>query len=183
MSIYAHINDTILAAGKYEGQRIGDVGSTYLGYAYIKYKCSEGDPLYVEYILDNPVQPVCTWDECKNYRLPFGKHKGKSLQELAESLEERSYLSYLFTWEAMSERALVQRMVQAFDKLPEPALDTAGWKEWTMPYGKYKGTNMFDLGSSDVGYLRYLFMRMQKKPSPANNFLGARIHFILEQLK
>jgi hypothetical protein len=39
------------------------------------------------------------WENAKDFKIPFGKHKGKTLNELVKKKIGRSYLNYLLTWE------------------------------------------------------------------------------------
>lgn len=172
----------VLDEGKYKGRTLGDLGSTYLGYGYIKYKAGEGEAPFMEYILTYPEQPLVTWEECKSYVMPFGKHKGLTLMELAKTMEGQSYLQYISTWEKMSEREVVKMMVLALPKLPPPTLDLTDWQMWEMPFGKFKGENMLHVSVHNAGYLQYMAKQMKKKPNAQNNYLRAKIEHILNPL-
>ena len=173
------VGEFILDGGKYAGRRLGDLGNTYLGYGYIKYKAREGESSFVEYLVEFPHQPSPTWEECKDYELQFGKYRGKKIYDLAGTLEGRSYLSYLSTWEDMNEREIITRMVNAFPQLPLAPLDTSDWQMWEMPFGKFKGVTMAEAARRDRGYLKYMRRQMGKKPSAQNDYLAARIDCVL----
>lgn len=178
----------VIAEGKHKGWDIDELGRTYLGYSYIRYKAGEGEAQYMAYILNHPEGPHATWDDCVGYVMPFGKYKGKSLGDLSKTLEGRSYLEYIATWEQMSERDLVRRVVAAFDMLGPAELDTEHWQQWTMPFGKYRNMYMADLVTQDAGYMQYLSRTLKKHPAASkkkgqcqNQFLAAQLDHVLLQ--
>ena len=45
-----------------------------------------------------------TWDDSKNFTLPFGKYKGKSMERMILSGRRRHYLRYLQKWDELMPR-------------------------------------------------------------------------------
>lgn len=183
MSVINNESEVVFSEGKYKGKSIGEVGASYIGYGYLMYMSSQGDENVRKYLEQHPERPAVTWQECKEFVLPFGKHKGKTLIELARCYEGRSYLRYLSGWENMNERKLVQKLVANFGKMVDPMLNTDDWQKWEMPFGKYKGQTMLEVWRTNPGYVRYMSKQMKQKPNDQNKFLGARLEYVMSNLQ
>ena len=44
-----------------------------------------------------------TWEQAKNFKLRFGRYKGKRLCQLITTKKRRNYLTYLLKWDSLRE--------------------------------------------------------------------------------
>ena len=44
-----------------------------------------------------------TWEQAKNFKLRFGRYKGKRLGQLITTKKRRNYLTYLLKWDSLRE--------------------------------------------------------------------------------
>ncbi len=62
---------------------------------YTQDSCSESDFSEAEFAL-----PVL-WEDAKNFKLAFGKYKGRNLDDMIKTGRRRNYLRYLTKWDEL----------------------------------------------------------------------------------
>jgi len=68
--------------------------------------------------LDQKIEDL-SWDDSKNFKLPFGKYQGKTLQSMIASGKRRHYLRYLQKWDELMPhtRAHLENALLEYDRL------------------------------------------------------------------
>lgn len=62
---------------------------------------------------------IISWREAKDYKLPFGKHKGTVLRDMISSRQRRNYLRYLTKWELIrpSTKSYIEAALKHYEHL------------------------------------------------------------------
>lgn len=97
----------VLRIGKYKGQTLGQLITSWEGRSYLTYVAST----WVEYddldtlkavvdqfpLMPPPPPPVLDVATATNRKMPFGKYKGELIREMCAQRKARSYLKWLLT--------------------------------------------------------------------------------------
>jgi hypothetical protein len=64
-----------------------------------------------------------TWEQAKNFKLRFGRYKGKRLDQLIKTKKRRNYLTYLLKWDSLREdgRANIKCVMEHYQELKAAA--------------------------------------------------------------
>ena len=175
MSIQQNNNENsyILTEGKHEGSSIGEVLSTHDGFDYLTYLSTREPGVFIEQecweairaaFALAPKKPECTRDEGENFQLRFGKHSGKTIGELATTVEGQSYLDYLTRTsntfpDARAHAIAVMKDLEIIQPSTQEALDTV------IDFGKHKGKSIAQLITSYQGriYVEWLCEKDKNK--------------------
>lgn len=89
---------------------------------------------------NTPAELKC-WEDCKDFCLPFGKHKGHPIHELI-TLEGMDYLEYLSKWDEISPRTLSFVQYALKHALKTVTVDPIESLAYVIPFGKYQGKTL-----------------------------------------
>ena len=80
-----------------------------------------------------------------NYKLAFGKHKGKTLDTIMKE-GNASYLHYLAKWDGLrpTPRRMINEILKHEDKYKI---------KFILPFGKYKGSSIEEIELNDPDYI------------------------------
>ncbi len=64
-----------------------------------------------------------TWEQAKNFKIRFGRYKGKRLGQLITTKKRRNYLKYLLGWDKLREdgRANIKCVMEHYQELKATA--------------------------------------------------------------
>lgn len=100
---------------------------------------------------------IKSWDECKDYKMPLGKHAGACISTLM-TLEGLDYLEYLSRWEELSAHTGSYVKYALAHGLKTHHVDPIEANTWVMPFGKYKGKPLCKIATRKKGpsYIKWL---------------------------
>jgi hypothetical protein len=184
--------------GRYNGSTVEAVGAKYDGYMYLKWfvesnekKRDDEMDLFsddatsmlsiIKAYLASHDEPVLSWEEKLDYKIRFGKYKDTKVRNIARTMQGRSYLQYISTWENFSDRLIIQDVMDNINLLPPAILDEKEAEERSVPFGPHRGRLIRDLKSTPSGlaYLEQLSRKLKGSKQERNRVLALEIEHCL----
>ncbi len=164
--------DFQLTEGKFEGRNLDQLVCTYPGYKYLEYlhqlqpglMIDQGTWDKIDLVMrTHPMIPECTVENARAFVLRFGKHKGRSLEMLASSIQGQGYLRFLSSKQDMfpDVRHHVKILLQNTPTL-YPVLNTA--LGTVISFGKYTGRAIGDVAGSYRGRIYIEWVVSKRSP-------------------
>lgn len=100
---------------------------------------------------------IKSWDECKDYKMPLGKHLGQCISELM-TVDGLDYLQYLAKWDELEKHTGSYVKFALAHGLKTVKVDPIEANTWIMPFGKFKGKPLCKIAAhkKGPGYIKWL---------------------------